>query len=199
MILIVAALKAELIPFMELFQTGPKNKINGGSIYPGESVSLLRTGIGQEKARQVLESFFKLYHCDYILNIGFAGAISDTYRKGDIVSVSQVINEESKNLPITIRNIDFISLKSVRLITVNKAVLNSERRSYLQQKYETDIVDMEGYAFAELCRENNTPFSSIKIISDLADKQAVKDFLKNYKMLAGKMIPVVKKTIENLL
>ena len=46
---------------------------------------------------------------------------------------------------------------------------------------DVDIVDMEAYALAKVCKLQNIPFKCFKFISDHADESAKDDWLENCK------------------
>ena len=57
MILIVAALKAELLPLIQYFRIEQKEIVAQGTLYHSEKLHLLRTGVGMQIAREVFSEF----------------------------------------------------------------------------------------------------------------------------------------------
>ena len=55
-------------------------------------------------------------------------------------------------------------------------------------KVACDLVDMEAYAMAKVCRKMNMEFMSIKYITDGSDHQAKDDWFKNLKPGAEKLL-----------
>lgn len=55
--------------------------------------------------------------------------------------------------------------------------------SFVQSKIEmnVDVVDMEAYALAKICKLHNVDFKCFKFISDNADENASSDWLENCK------------------
>lgn len=76
-------------------------------------------------------------------------------------------------------------LKTGKVITVDRPVLSRRRKVSLYQKYGKELVDMELYHLAAIAREKAIPLYSIKIVSDQADEQTIKAFIKNYKALSA--------------
>lgn len=59
-------------------------------------------------------------------------------------------------------------------------------------KVACDLVDMEAYAIAKVCRHLKTDFMSIKYITDGSDHQAKDDWFKNLKPAAEKLLEFTK-------
>lgn len=55
---------------------------------------------------------------------------------------------------------------------------------------ECDLVDMEAYAIAKVCKKNNIQFTSLKYITDGSDDQAHKDWLENIKPGSLKLLEI---------
>jgi len=55
-------------------------------------------------------------------------------------------------------------------------------------KLTCDLVDMESYAIAKVCKKLNTEFTSIKYITDGSDPHAKDDWLKNLKPAAEALL-----------
>lgn len=63
---------------------------------------------------------------------------------------------------------------------------NKEKDLLLQNLPQTLCVEMEGAAVAQVCDENNIPFTIIRTISDAADDHSVKDFQAFIKNIASR-------------
>ncbi|MGL6225602.1 MAG: hypothetical protein ACRC10_03135 [Thermoguttaceae bacterium] len=59
----------------------------------------------------------------------------------------------------------------VSLLTVNQIVAKVAEKQELWQKTGANLVDMESYAIAEICRERNVPFRSVRIVLDTAEDE----------------------------
>lgn len=178
---IVSALKSELNPLFTYFPLLNKVPLNGGTLYRTEYLQLLRTGVGQEKTKQVLEAFLKDHHPDLVLNIGLAGSLTAEYEPGRIFYINEALYEKTKTvikLPKLSADIPF---PAARLLTVNKAVTEAQTRNVLHKAFAADLVDMEAYYLAQRCSAEGIPFYSIKIISDRADQTTEQMFMENYK------------------
>ena len=148
---IVSALKSELNPLFTYFPLLNKVPLNGGTLYRTEYLQLLRTGVGQEKTKQVLEAFLKDHHPDLVLNIGLAGSLTAEYEPGRIFYINEALYEKTKTvikLPKLSADIPF---PAARLLTVNKAVTEAQTRNALHKAFAADLVDMEAYYLAQRC------------------------------------------------
>ena len=150
MIGIVFATEMEAKPFLERGEV--------------EGVVTVVSGMGLDDARLAVE---KLIHdgCTSIINAGVCGALNDALERGSVHRVSMIISEE----------LDRIDLKDdgLRLISVEKPVFESERRRRLSE--QADLVDMEGYAVAQVCQEHHVPCTLIKGVTDFGDSDGKVD------------------------
>jgi len=187
MILIVAALKAELLPLIQYFRIEQKELVAQGTLYHSEKLHLLRTGVGMQKAGETLSTYLKKYQPGKIINIGTAGALNPKFGTGKIIEAKCIKNEQVDEIYLIPLQINQQLFEQVNLLTVTEAVLDRQRKEKLSTEYNADIVDMEAFTLANIARQNNIEFYCIKIISDQADENAKKDFENNYKNLIDKL------------
>jgi len=194
---IVSALKSELSPLFSYFPVLEKSILNGGTFYRTEHLQLLRTGVGGNKVEQVFDAFLQDHHSDLVLNIGLAGALAMEHEPGRIFFINEVLYKKAEtgfNLPKPAPDIPF---PAARLLTVDKAVTDSQIRNGLQKKYSAELVDMEAYYLAQKCAVENIPFCSIKIISDRADQQTEEMFMSNYKQMSQRLCKAIRPFLPN--
>jgi len=183
MLLIVSALKSELQYLLRHLTVSPKIPMGTGSLYPSQGIHLLRMGIGRKAVYGTFSDYLQAHTPTHILNIGLAGALTDSLGTGELIAVSVVGRENAAieyELPI------FPGAENLRrgmVVTVSEAVLCQGRRETLYQNYGKELVDMELFHLAAIAREKAIPVCSIKIVSDQADEQAAKEFIKNYRAL----------------
>ena len=154
-----------------------------GSLYPSPGIHLLRTGIGRQSLEVTVLQYLQAYTPTRILNIGLAGALTDSLGTGELIAVSAVGGENAAveyELPI-FPGAEHV--KTGKVITVGRPVLSRRRKVTLYQKYGKELVDMELFHLAAIAREKAIPVYSIKIVSDQADENAVQEFIKNYRTL----------------
>lgn len=172
--LIVAALETESCGLFEKF-----------------GCPVLYTGIGKINATFSLTAFLlsRIGIWDTkptIINIGTAGSYRIAERS--IVSVSRFIQRDMLAMPLAPRYVTPFE-ENTESIEVELNPANLERvvcgsgdsfvdRETLYRTTDYDIVDMEGYALAYVCRQFKVPFTSIKYISDPGDADDWKDSLR---------------------
>ncbi len=111
-----------------------------------------------------------------VVNVGTAGALVDL--GPGVYEIGAVVKHDRKVLDISGLT-DFVyprrigvdtvtGLPTARLATGDTFVNTTALRDELAR--ESDLVDMEGYALAAVCREFNVPFTMLKQVSDNADE-----------------------------
>ena len=63
-------------------------------------------------------------------------------------------------------------------------------------KLECDLVDMEAYAIAKVCKKLSVPFTAIKYITDGSDDQAHKDWSANLPPASQKLLEVYRQLVR---
>ena len=144
-------------------------------------ITYIRTGIGKTRSAYLLTKYMCENKPALVLNIGTAGTLH--HQIGDIFIASHFIDRdyEAIRLPGIEYRIDGTELTS------DNAVLKEwvATQSYLgicstgdtfvtEVSAQTeDMVDMEAYAQAHVCRESGIPFLSVKYITDIIGKNSV--------------------------
>jgi adenosylhomocysteine nucleosidase len=167
-ILIVAALDRELAPLAS------KN-------HP--ALAFLETGEGIVNVERHLESWLEKSKARTVLSIGFAGALSQSLKAGDLVIAEEVRN--ASVLP------DAKLLTAARRVstgdpwihfgvalTSNEILWKAHSKRVLAESL-TDVigaVDMESTAVARICGRRGLPFLVVRSITDLLDEDLPLDF-----------------------
>ncbi len=158
---VVSAIPAELIGFPE---------------EEWES-QLLYTGVGKINATKSLMHFaehLKNYKMA-VINYGKAAKVSDKVEVGKLYEVTSFIQRDMDVTPLGFKNyetpwgnknISFLTttLDGIRCGTGDSFYLHGEAK---QNDY--DIVDMEAYALASVCKSYEIPFRCFKYVSDAGD------------------------------
>ena len=181
MILIVAALKTELLPLIKFFNIDQIKSIGSGTLYYNRKLHLLQTGIGMNNARVMLSEYLETYHPERILNIGTAGALNPEVVIGSVMQVEIILNETFDKIYTELISPGPVYLKKAALLTMSRAVVDQKRKEKLFNNYKADLVDMEAFALAGIAAAKNIRLSCIKVVSDNADNNASIDFKNNYK------------------
>jgi len=168
-ILIVAALNRELAPL---------------AIKHHPELAFLETGEGIVNVERHLESWLEKRNARTVLSIGFAGALSQSLKAGDLVIAEEVRN--ASVLP------DAKLLTAARRVstgdpwihfgvalTSNEILWNAQSKRVLAESLtvnEIGAVDMESKAIASVCGKRGLPFLVVRSITDLLDEDLPLDF-----------------------
>jgi adenosylhomocysteine nucleosidase len=154
MVGILFATKMEAQPFLDLW---------GGA---GGEVSI--SGMGMAAARIAAEELVEK-GATQIINAGVCGALNDSLKRGSVYRISRVSVDEASCL--------VVENSGLRLITVDKPVFEPDRKKELAK--HADLVDMEGYAVARVCKENGIPCIMVKGVTDFGDGNGKADIKKH--------------------
>tara|TARA_B100001027_G_scaffold213542_1_gene184395 strand:+ start:566 stop:1108 length:543 start_codon:yes stop_codon:yes gene_type:complete len=140
------------------------------------------TGVGKINATYNLLKLINKFNPNEIINYGSAGAI----KKGlsGVVECTKFYQRD-----MDARGLLELKLGETPFDNINE-IINSEEGfscgtgdSFVKNKIEIDIdiVDMEAYALAKVCKLENIKFRCFKYISDYADEKAPNDWIENCK------------------
>ena len=172
-----------------------------------EDYEVLYTGVGKVNATfELTRKFGKLgSHIPYslVINYGTAGSQIWKYSKGDLVDCTRFVQRDMdvSGLGFKLGQTPFddtpiiIETKS-DFNPIGKNVLCGSGDSFVtidqfNWKNLVDVVDMEAYALAKVCKLYDVPFISFKYITDEADGDAGNDWEEN----VGKGIVEFKKKV----
>ena len=118
---------------------------------------ILITGMGCHNVKVKLTDQLNAYDYDIIINIGIVGAMRDEFPMGSYVPIKCIYHEHEAE-PIGIAPTGF------SLLTV-EAPLYVTRPAF-------DLVDMEAYMVASLCKQANKTLHFIKVVSDIVSQHS---------------------------
>ncbi len=130
------------------------------------------SGMGMEAARVATEKLIREHGCTSVINAGVCGALNNRLQRGAVYRVSMV-STENLNAAVNVG----LGLGLKKLVTVEEPVFQPERKRELSRY--GDLVDMEGYAVARICEENNVPCIMIKGVTDFGDHNGKEDIQKH--------------------
>jgi len=169
-----------------------------------EDYDVLYTGVGKINATFALtQKFAKLgsyIPYDLVINYGTAGSQSWKYKKGDLVDCTRFVQRDMDVSGLGFKigqtpfeeDIPIILQSESEFNPIGKKALCGSGDSFVQEKTIGDVVDMEAYALAKVCKSYNVPFISFKYITDDADSNAGDDWEEN----VGKGIVKFKKILS---
>ena len=163
------------------------------------NILLALSGIGCEKASYCSKILLEEYRIYTVLLIGLSGAVKQEIGLGDIVvscnlnkigndraaylssdmNLSQLVYKQlcRNKIPFSKRiqkkrNLVFPNIYLADMITSNEPINNVKHSMSIADEYDVLCVDMESYAIAEVVFEKKCRFTSIRVISDMANENA---------------------------
>jgi len=166
-IAVTFALPAESSEFLRRLRNKSRADRNGVGIIRGNiddrELQILHTGVGEKVCRERLGNFFQDQQFELLISAGFAGALNEELRVGDLFLAKNFstfdLNERRSllsSLPIRIGD----------LLTVPALIDSSEDRNKIALESGAAAVDMETTFIARACAAHALPLLSIRVISD---------------------------------
>ena len=115
---------------------------------------------------------------DLIINYGSAGTVSDVT---GLVEVTGYVDRDMDVRPLGFRLGQTPFEEGIRIGRRGLVVGSGDSFAVGKPEIECDIVDMEAYAIARVCKKYDIDFKCFKYISDKADENAASDWRENIK------------------
>tara|TARA_B100000767_G_C19346158_1_gene361850 strand:- start:35 stop:562 length:528 start_codon:yes stop_codon:yes gene_type:complete len=140
------------------------------------------TGVGKINATYNTLRLINIYKPKTIVNYGTAGAINT-----DLKGIVECTRFYQRDMDVT--GLDF-ELGETPFDNINEIIISKNGLScgtgdsFVNKKInmKVDVVDMEAYAIAKVCKLENIEFKCFKYISDNADENANIDWNENLKL-----------------
>jgi len=142
-------------------------------------------GVGPiQTSFKLTQTLMELYEDDiaHVVNVGFAGGVKEGLQIGQVCHINEVHYEDTY-FPIELQQYQPQKIVLLPIQEGSKTSLqtmNSFKES--GNSIKGDLVDMEGYSVAKVCREFGLNCHIIKIVSDLTNKQSSHDFKDAFKL-----------------
>lgn len=208
-IAIVAAMKEELIPFLDEMDIVSEKKLRSSVIWlgnlNGREVVLQLIGIGKVNAALAIQNLIHHFNVSTVINVGVAGASSEEVSVGDVVIASKTIQSD---FDVTvfgykkgqIPRLDMHSFESITsknhiarikkkemaynihfgvVISADQFVTDRQEVLKIGSLFQALAKDMESAAIGHACYINNTPFAIVRAISDNSGKNAGSEYEDN--------------------
>lgn len=140
-------------------------------------VGYLRTGVGKVKSAFYLSEAISHAQPDLVVNVGTAGTIR--HQVGDIFVCRHFVDRDMQKLvelgmEYEIDSMDLLSQKDIVYTTGRRCMQYGDTFLTELSDVSGDVVDMEAYAQALVCRAKNVPFISVKYVTDIIGQNSVK-------------------------
>ena len=158
-----------------------------------DDYNTLFVGIGKVSASYHLTKAILAHKPDLIINLGTAG--STKFDRGSVVNCSQFIQRDMDVMALGFQkfetpfaNGEIILEHGIALQDVPNGICGSGDQFEMEHNNtEYNVIEMEAFALAKVCKEEKLPFLCLKYISDGADGMAVDDWSTEVKKAAQKL------------
>lgn len=226
-IAIIAALHKEIKKFNEEIKLtkkiqNKKYKINSGKFKKFNLISII-SGIGKVSSAISTTLLIEQFSPEFIINIGTAGSLCKKLNVGDIIISKKNIYHDvdvttfgykygqiPKNPAYFLSDKKLLNLakKSAKKLKIKNKIGeictgdcfidNIEKKKKIKNFFPKAIaVDMESASISQVCYKFNIPFISIRIISDLSNKESKRLFKKSKNNNCNKIVFLVKNMLKN--
>lgn len=188
MLALLGALREEIIDLQEQLKLEETSTWQGYHIargrYENRDILLIETGIGKAKAESAAELVLSHYPITAALSIGFAGALTEEPKVGDLIICSTLHCANGLQTRVGSEKPLFSDTNLVSTacqsgaatahfrcgscVTSPQLALKPEAKLRLSRAFGADIVDMESYWVAKAAAEWHVPFMAIRAVSDAA-------------------------------
>tara|TARA_B100000787_G_C16026768_1_gene220891 strand:+ start:34 stop:555 length:522 start_codon:yes stop_codon:yes gene_type:complete len=143
------------------------------------------TGVGKINATYNSLKLISIHKPKLVINFGTAGAINDNLK--GIIECTKFYQRDMdvRGLNFELGETPYDKIKEI--ITSDSGYSCGSGDSFVNKKIDmvVDVVDMEAYAIAKVCKFENVEFKCFKYISDNANKDADNDWKKNLKIASN--------------
>jgi adenosylhomocysteine nucleosidase len=169
MIAVTFALPAESSAFLRHLSNKSTSHRQGIRTIRGKiddcTIEVLHTGVGEKACRQRMASFLQDRQFDCLISAGFAGALNDKLRAGDLLVAE---NFSTVELNETRLDLGRLPVHRANLLTVSSIIDSIEERQKIAQTTGAAAIDMETEFIARACAEHGIPMLSLRVITDTA-------------------------------
>lgn len=153
---------------------------------PNAEVIYVETGMGKVNAAMKTMRAICEYHPDMVINYGSAGTLN--HNIGDIIVCNRFIDRDLQKVTVNgiVSEIVFGTDAARDVLTEQRL---TERAKVLWGTCNTgdsfitsgadiegDVIDMESYAMADVCREMGIPFVAVKYVTDVVGQNSVESW-----------------------
>jgi adenosylhomocysteine nucleosidase len=160
-------------------------------IWEGKRITLVRTGIGKQRAEEALTRVLNNFPIVKVISIGYAGGTHADLKTGDLLIADKILavpkdGQAPEEIPITPALVEKsaslqkpdehdrkYTIHTGRLLTVAEVVHRPEDKKALGEKYDSMALDMETSVLAKIAAEKEVPFLSVRAISDTVEEELV--------------------------
>lgn len=171
-------MKLLLIMKILLVYAIPEEKIEVN--IPNAEVIYVETGMGKVSAAMRTMRAICEYHPDMVINIGSAGTLN--HKVGDVFVCNHFIDRDLRKVTLdgVVSEIEFGNDAIKRIFSERELVYGTCNTgdSFITQgnDIEGDVIDMESFAEADVCREMGVPFFAVKYVTDVVGQNSSEEW-----------------------
>jgi len=169
---IVAALGMEVAPFVGRClpvqsYVGNRFQVHGLLLHDIR-IAVVESGAGANLAARATQTLCDGHAPQWVLSVGFSGALQPHLKLGDLVVANAIVNREGKGLsvPVQMQSSPQDGLYVGKFLNSDQIVRTVSDKKQLGESTGAIAVDMESLAVARVCAERNVRFMAVRVISD---------------------------------
>jgi nucleoside phosphorylase len=166
-IAITFALPAESARLIRLLREKERRLCGDTQIICGKidnrRVEILHTGVGEKACRRRMEMFLQDRQFDLLISAGFAGALNDQLKVGDLLLAKNFASARLDEVRLLLSN---LQVQVEDLFTTAHIVGSREERYQIAKSTGAVAADMETEFIARACAEHALPMLSLRAVSD---------------------------------
>ena len=181
----VIALRQEAVGILDRLKHTQTTRGNGWTFHTGKigdiSIALVLSGVGQKNAEEATNILLDVFAPKSICSAGYAGGLSQRLKRSTICVPEQIMRESDRqalDVSSPIPRKTPLMPNKLTLLTVNDVAASPEQKRMLHEQTGAELVDMETFTVAEVCRIREIPFVPIRVILDAVEDQIPKDIAK---------------------
>ena len=178
----IFALRQESVGILDRLTRFQTTRGNGLTFHTGKlgniSVAVVLSGVGQKNAEEVTNTLLDVFAPKWICSAGYAGGLSARLKQSNICVPEQIVRHsdgQALDLSNPIPQKTLSMPDKLTLLTVNNVVELPKQKRALYEQTGAELVDMESFAVAEVCRIREIPFLSVRVIFDAVEDRIPSD------------------------
>ena len=137
----------------------------------GRQLALVRSGAGRAAAAKATAALVDGHKPAWVISAGFAGGLDPALARGDLLLAEEVVDTAGNALPVELPlDRSWFSqqpgLHLGRLLTADRIIRLPEEKRALGRKHRAMAIDMETFAVAQACRDRQTRFLGVRVVTD---------------------------------
>ncbi len=200
-IAIMGAMEEEIEPLLEYFTDIKVTEFANNKYYEVKyndlDIVVAYSKIGKVFSTLTATTMIEKFGCDTLLFSGVAGGINPKLKIGDLIVANKLCqhdlditafghphgfvpggdvfvktDERLKDIALEVASENNIKIIEGIIATGDQFVANEERKSFIENTFNADALEMEGSSVAVVCDALNVPCLILRAISDTADMDA---------------------------